>query len=106
MQCFLAALHLIYAIFLVQIKDWSALFTVAIAMLAVAVVFAAVSAGLLTGGGQGVIAQFLEIPHVLISQASIWCVAMLCLATMMCYIGGKVAVNWKRTEQLLREIVT
>lgn len=105
LQAFIAALHVIYAVYLVQIQDWSALKAVAIAMLTVAFAFGLISTGLIAGGGQGVIAQFLEIPHVLTSQASIWCVAMLCLSTLMCYVGGRVAVNWQRTEQLLREII-
>ena len=104
LQAFVAAFHLMYAVYLVQIEDWSSLKLVAFAMLAVAFTYGAVSTGLLAGGGQGVIAQFLEIPHVLNSKACIWCVAMLCLATLMCYVGGKVAVNWQRTEQLMAEI--
>ncbi len=106
LQAFIAAMHLIYAVFLVQIRDWSALKAVSIAMLAVAFVFGLVSTGLIAGSGQGIIAQFLELPHVLTSKASIWCVAMLCLSTLMCYMGGRVAVNWQRTEQLLREIIS
>ena len=106
LQAFVAALHVIYAVYLVQIQDWSALKAVAIAMLVVAFVFGLVSTGLVAGGGQGLIGQFLEIPHVLTSKASIWCVAMLCLSTLMCYVGGRVSVNWQRTEQLLREITS
>ncbi len=95
-----------YAVYLVQIPDWSALKTVSIAMLVVATLFGSISTGLVTGGGQGAVASFLELPLVMSYQASIWCVAMLLLSTLMCYLGGREALNWQRTEQLLREIVS
>lgn len=106
LQAFVAAIHVIYAVYLIQIPDWSALKTVSIAMLIVATLFGLVSTGLVAGGGQGTVARFLELPHVLSYQASIWCVAMLLLSTLMCYMGGREAVNWQRTEQLLRDIVS
>ena len=106
LQAFVAAVHVIYAVYLIQIPDWSTLKTVSIAMLVVATLFGLVSTGLVTGGGQGTVARFLELPHVLSYRASIWCVAMLLLSTLMCYMGGREAVNWQRTEQLLREIVS
>jgi hypothetical protein len=106
LQAFVAAVHVMYAVFLVQIPDWSALKTVAIAMLVMATLFGSISTGLVAGGGQGAVAQFLELPQVLTSRASIWCVAMLLLSTLMCYLGGREALNWQRTERLLREILT
>ncbi len=105
LQVFVAALHLIYAVFLLQIPDWSALRTVAIASLVFAFVFGTVSTGLLLGDGQGLIANFLEIPYSLTTRASIWCVAMLCLSTLISYLSGREAENWRRAEQLLREIL-
>lgn len=106
LQAFVAVIHVVYAIYLLQIPDWSALKAVSVAMLVVAFVFGLVSTGLVAGGGQGAVAGFLELPHVLVYQASIWCVAMLLLSTLMCYMGGREALNWQRTEQLLREIVS
>lgn len=105
LQVFVASLHLIYAVFLVQIPDWSALRTVAIAMLTLAVAFGTISTGLLVGQGQGAISEFLEIPFSLTTRASIWCVAMLCLSTLISYLAGREASNWRRTEKLLREIM-
>lgn len=102
---FVGAVHLIYAVFLVQITDWSAMRAVSIAMLALAFVFGFVSTGLLFGGGQGNLASFLGIPFTLNQQACIWCVAMLCLATLMSYWAGKESSNWQRANQLLQEIL-
>ncbi len=105
-QVFVGALYLIYAVFLAQIPDWSALRAVAVAMLVMAFVFGVVSTGLLMGGGQGNLSSFLGIPFTLNRQACIWCVAMLCLATLMAYWGGKESMNWQRTEFLMKEILS
>ena len=105
LQIFIAAIHVLYAIYLVQIPDWSALRSVAVAMLAVAAVFGLISTGLLLGGNDGSIAKFLDLPYVLSRSATIWCVAMLCLATLMTFMSGRESLNWQRTEQLLREIL-
>jgi len=101
---FVGAIHLMYALFLAQIPDWSAMRAVALAMLFMAFVFGIVSTGLLVGQ-QGSLSGFLGIPYALNRQASIWCVAMLCLATLMAYWGGKESANWQRAEYLLRGIV-
>ena len=104
-QILVGAVYLLYAFFLAQIPDWSALRAVAVAVLAMAFVFALVSTGLLIGGGQGAFTGFLGIPFSLNRQACIWCVAMFCLATLMSYWGGKESMNWQRAEVLLREIL-
>ena len=104
-QVFVGAIHLVYAVFLFQINDWSAMRAVSVAMLAVAFVFGFISTGLLIGGGDGNLTGFLGIPYTLNRQASIWCVAMLCLATLMSYWGGKESTNWQRAEYLLKDIL-
>lgn len=101
---FVGVIHLIYAVFLSQISDWSAMRAVSVAMLAMAFVFGGVSTGLLVGG-TGALAGFLGLPFALSRQACIWCVAMLCLATLMSYWGGKEALNWERAERLIKDII-
>ena len=103
---FVGAIHFVYAIFLAQISDWSALRAVSVAMLAIAFVFGFVSTGLLVGGGQGNLSSFLGISFTMNRQACIWCVAMLCLATLMSYWAGRESSNWQRAEHLLREILS
>ena len=104
LQIFVAAMHFVYAFYLVQINDWSALRTVSVVMIVVGAIFGAVSAGLALGGAQGSIARFLNLPYVMIRSASVWCVAMLCLATLTSYLVGREATNWRRIEQLVRNI--
>lgn len=106
LQIFVAGLHFIYAIFLYQIPDWSTLRTIAIAMLVFAMMYGLVSSGLLIGGGHGTIANFLKLPSALLNQAAIWCVAMLCLSTLISYLTGKESALWCRTEKLLNQILT
>ena len=104
LQVFVGAMYLIYAAFLAQIPDWSALRSVSVALLVVAFGFGVISTGLLIGG-QGTMAGLLGIPFALVRQAGIWCVAMLCLATVMSFWAGKESSNWRRAEQMLREII-
>ncbi len=103
-QIFVGLIYFIYAIFLAQIPDWSAMRAVSIALLLIAFVFGSVSTGLLVGGEDN-LASFLGIPFALNRQACIWCVAMLFLATLMSYWGGKEAANWQRAEHLLKGIL-
>jgi hypothetical protein len=105
LQFFVAAFHGIYALFLFQVPDWSALRAVSVAMLMVAFAFGAISTSLLVGDGQGTAASFLGLSFDVVRQAAMWCVAMLCLATLMSYWGGREAANWQRAEQLLGEIL-
>lgn len=104
-QMFIGAIYLLYAFFLVQIPDWSALRAVSVAMLLMAFVFGIISTGLLVGG-HGTFSGFLGIPFALNREACIWCVAMLCVATLMSFWGGKESANWQRAEQLLQNILT
>ncbi len=106
LQVFVAAIHFVYAIYLVQVPDWSSLRSVGFAMLGFAVVFGIVSTGLVVGGGEGIVSQFLELPFVIAYKATIWCVAMLVLSTLLCFVIGREAANWQRTEQLLEQILS
>ncbi len=106
LQMFVAAIHIIYAVFLFQIPRWSAMRAVSVAMLVVAFIFGVVSAGLLIGGGQGIVAAFLGLSFVMVKRAAIWCVVMLILATLTSYLGGRESANWQRAEILLEEILT
>jgi hypothetical protein len=104
LQIFIAGLHVVYAIYLLQIAHWTSMKAVAIVLLAVAIVFGVVSTGLVVGGGNGVIARFLNLPQIGIRNACLWCLAMLFLATLTSYVIGREARNWQRVDELLRSI--
>ena len=105
LQVFLAGLHFVYAIFLLQVSDWSALRVIAVAMLSIAMLFAVIATGLLLGGNQGAIAGFLGLQGDLLRRGVYWCVALLVMTTLFSYMAGREAANWKRSELLLREIL-
>jgi len=104
LQCFIAAIYVVYALFQFQIPDWSAVRAVSITMLVIAFLFGVLSTGLLVGGGGGVLADFLGVSHTYLQRAAIWCVTMLCLATLVSYLGGREAANWRRSQQLMMEM--
>ena len=101
LQVFAALLHVVYAIFLVQVPDWASLRSVSYAMLVVAMGFGLMSTGLIVGDGAGFIPTFLELEGSLVQRAGFWCVAMLCVATLASYLGGRESARWQRAEKLL-----
>lgn len=101
LQVFAALLHVVYAIFLVQVADWASLRAVSYAMLAVAMTFGLLSTGLIVGDGSGSVPKFLELEGSLVQRAGLWCVAMLCVATLASYLGGRESARWQRAEKLL-----
>lgn len=101
LQVFAAILYVVYAIFLVQVADWSSLRAVSWALLAIAMVFGLLSTGLIVGEGTGMVPQLLGLQGPLVRRASLWCVAMLCVATLFSYLGGRESSRWQRSESLL-----
>lgn len=101
LQVFAALLHVVYAIFLLQVADWASLRAVSFAMLAIAMTFGLLSTGLIVGDGSGFVPKFLELEGSLVQRAGFWCVAMLCVATLASYLGGRESARWQRAEKLL-----
>lgn len=101
LQVFAALLHVIYAAFLIQVPDWATLKAVSFAMLAIAMSFGLISTGLTVGNGNGFVPTFLGLTPSLVRRAGLWCVAMLCVATLASYLGGRESARWQRAEQLL-----
>lgn len=101
LQAFAAILHVVYAIFLVQVADWSSLRAVSWALLVIAMAFGLLSTGLIVGDGSGMVPQLLELEGSLVRRAGLWCVAMLCVATLFSYLGGRESSRWQRSEALL-----
>jgi hypothetical protein len=106
LQFFVAALHGLYAVFIFQVSDWSSLRAVSVVMLVFAFGFGIVSTALLLEGGHGTISNFFSLSHLMVGKATLWSVSMLCLATLVAYVSGKEANDWKRAEQLLVEILS
>ena len=106
LQVFAALLHVVYAIFLVQVADWASLRAVAYAMLAIAMTFGLLSTGLVVGDGSGAVPKFLGLSGAMVQRAGLWCVAMLCVATLASYLSGRESARWQRAEKLLFSLST
>lgn len=98
----LSLVMIVYAIFLVQVNDWSAFWVVAIANLAAAFVFVSVSIGLFIGGSQGQMALSLELPSVMVPKATIWCLIVVILVGSIGYWCGHEALVWRKHERLAK----
>lgn len=103
---FVASLHVIYAIFVLQIADWSTLNAVSAVMLVVAAFFGFVSASLTLGGGNSAVAAFLDLPFAMMRNAIIWCIAMLLLAIVSSYLSGREALNWQRVDSIFDHLIS
>ncbi len=104
MQVFVALLHMVYAVYLLQIPDWASLRAVAFAMLGIAMLFGLVAAGLMGSSNDNFVPQFMQLSGNTVRQARLWCVAMLCVATLASYLGGRESAKWQRAEKLMLEM--
>lgn len=100
---FIAAIHFLYALFVLQIPDWSALRSVSVVMLIEAAVCGFVSVGILLGGVNSPTVSYLGLQYSMLNSASIWCVAMLLLAIVTCYLTAKESFNWQQIDRLLQQ---
>ncbi len=97
---FLGALHFVYAIFLFQIQDRAALWSVAIFLLAVGCIHGVFTAGTWLDAGVGPVSRFLQVPHGEATTLTLWCLLHLCFAILLCYLCGRQALLWK--QRLIR----
>ena len=105
LQLVISLLNLMYAIFLFQVNDWSAMRSVSVLMLAMAFIYGGCCTGLLLGGNNGSLMMLLEISSVAFRRATIGFAVMLCLATLFSYWAAKEASNWQRAEKALKHIL-
>lgn len=104
LQLFVAFLHGIYAILVLQICDWSTLRSASIFTLIFAAAFGFIAVSLLLSGGDGPVARILELPFSLVPQAMVWSVTMLLLLLAGSFIAGVEAANWKKMERLFLQV--
>lgn len=105
LQILLAILYSLYAVFLFQIPDWSALRVGAWVNLVIATIMGGLATGLGIGGSSGVFARWLGLTAGPVRQATLWCVAMLCLAVILSFLMGRESVIWRRTEDLMTQLL-
>ena len=103
-QVFIAALCLVYVVFLWQIADWSALKSVSIVMLIMAMGYGLVTVSLVLGGVQSPAARWFSLDDQILDRGKIWCATMLCVATLISYLGGRASSKWKRANLLMDKV--
>jgi len=103
-QVFAAALCLVYAVFLLQIADWSALQSVSVVMLIMAMGYGLVTISLVLGEAQSPAARWLSLDGQALDRGKTWCATMLCIATLISYLGGRESSKWKQANLLMDKI--
>ena len=97
---FLGGLHLAYAVYLFQIPDLAALWSVAVFLLAAACVQAVIAMGLWLDSGSGPIRRWLQIPNALASSSTLWSFLYLCFAAILCSMCGYHAYQWQIADRV------
>lgn len=93
---FAGLLHVLYAVFLIQVFDYSAVQSVAAFLLVVTCVYGFLVVSLLLGDANGNIPLFLQLPLALQTRAAIWCGLMSGISALGCYLLGREAIVYRR----------
>lgn len=101
---FVGALHIVYAVYLIQVADWSSLWAVSILMLVASFFYGVFSTAILLDDGFGPVVQFLQLPVAQMKTATIACLVGLCLSVLTSYLCGREALNWKKNEKILFDV--
>jgi hypothetical protein len=96
---FLGALHIVYAVFLFQVLDRSALWSVSIFLLAVGCTHGIFTAGTWLDAGVGPVSRFLQLPPTDTAAVTLWCFLHLCFSVLLSYLCGSQALRWKQSHQ-------
>lgn len=99
---FIGALHLLYAIYTIQIADYSSLQALAVFLLVFTCLYGFVAAALLLEDGQGLVMDFLQLPTSMVTRAAIWSGIMFCVTAMSCYLFGREAILWRKRSTVNR----
>jgi hypothetical protein len=80
---FLGALHLMYAVFLFQVPERSALWAISIFLLIVGCIHGIFTIGTWLDGGNGPISRFLQLPSAETAAVTLWCFLHLCFSALL-----------------------
>ncbi len=92
---FLGGLHLVYSIFLFQIPERAALWSVSIFLLMVGCIHGVFTAGTWLDKGSGPVSRFLQLPPTETAAVTLWCFLHLCFSVIFSYLCGRLAQRWK-----------
>ena len=93
----LSILQFAYAVYLVQLPDWSSVWVVTIFSLLIATGYAAMCGLTLLASEQSDFAQVLELTDRLRGgKATGWCLIMLLLTSLMSYFSARIGARWRQ----------
>ncbi len=92
---FLSLIFVAYAVYLVQLADWSSLLVVSVFVLLVACLYGFLAAALWLGNPTGTIAVALQIPQAYFHFGPIWGGIMFCLLALASFTFGRDAFAWQ-----------
>ena len=98
----IGALHLAYAFFMTQLRDWSANWVAAVFLLGVAAAYACCSVVLGLAGMDNLLVQWLELPSILKAKGAIWSLCMVIISASLAWWSGREAMHWRQTVSWLR----
>lgn len=97
-----AMIQFAYAIYMVQLPDWSTVWVVSLATLSLAFLYAMLTAVLIMGQPQSHIVQLLGLEDQLHgNRAAGWCAIMLSLTCLLAYAAGRISVRWYQGCQMV-----
>jgi hypothetical protein len=93
-----SGLQAAYAVYLLQLPDWGTAWVMSLVMLVFATAYAALLGALTLANQQSQLVQFLELGDMLPGgQATVWCLVMLGLYSLLAYLSGRISFRWRRT---------
>ncbi len=101
---FIGGLQLAYAIYLVQLPDWSTVWVVAILTLFLATGYAMVLGVVALGKPDNNIVQLLGLSTTSPRSATLWCFSMLSALSLLTYFCGREGMQWHRIYAIEGEV--
>lgn len=101
----LGAVQAAYAVYLLQLPDWTSVWVVTLHSLALAGLYALLLGLVLISRDDGWLVgpRGLQLADKLAGgQAALWCLAMTCVSIILAFFAGRTSAQWRRAELLVR----
>ncbi len=99
----LSGIQLAYAVYLIQLPDWSTVRVVSMVTLVLATVYAILLAVTTLATQDHQIIQFLELADKFGKKATGWSVILLGISSLLAYLSGRISLRWRQAYRLLTE---
>ena len=100
----LAVVQIAYAIYLIQLPDWTTVWMVTLFALGCAALYAMALGLTVISGKDGSLVHFLQLSEqVAGGKAPLWCLCMMSVMTLLAFFAGRLSVRWRQAEAVMRE---